>query len=184
MTVAQVQPAKYGFITIVDVPELGHAGGLLVLSPQGRPIEFHCTAPVATNKTQQILYGKTYQGFLFCDQIGSALVEKSRSKPQLLITDRNELMGLGKLASTPVVKLCQQIEASSTDSYAEDDTTKPEPQVVRLEINGEQIETDSPDLETTSWAQDACRAFAQSLPLIEPFERIKLAIEEAGAVAR
>ena len=41
MSAAEAQPAKYGFITIVDVPELGHAGGLLVLSPEGRPIEFH-----------------------------------------------------------------------------------------------------------------------------------------------
>ncbi len=174
MSVAVAHPAKYGFITIIDVPELGHAGGLLVLSPQGRPIEFHCTAPVAENKTQKILYGQTYQGFLFCDQIGSALVEKSRSKPELLITDRHELMPLGKLSSTPVVKLCQQIEANAPPIQ---DTNG-------FEINGEQVETDISDLQQAHWAEEACRAFARSLPLVEPFERIKLAIDEAGAVAR
>ncbi len=174
MSAAEAQPAKYGFITVVDVPDLGHAGGLLVLSPEGRPIEFHCTAPVAENKTQKILYGQTYQGFLFCDQIGSALVEKSRSKPELLVTDRSELMPLGKLSSTPVVKLCQQIEASVQEAVS----------TTGFEINGETVETDISDLQQIQWAKDACRAFAQSLPLIEPFERIKLAIDEAGAVSR
>ena len=174
MSAADAQPAKYGFITIVEVPELGHAGGLLVLSPKGRPIEFHCTAPVVENKTQKILYGQTYPVFLFCDQIGSALVEKSRSKPELLVTDRAELLPLGKLSSTPVVKLCQQIEA-------DDLQTRP---VAGFNINGETVQSEISDLEIAQWAEDACRAFAQSLPLVEPFERIKLAIDEAGAATR
>ena len=174
MSAADAQPAKYGFITIVDVPELGHAGGLLVLSPEGRPIEFHCTAPVAENKTQKILYGQTYPMFLFCDQIGSALVEKSRSKPELLVTDRSELMALGKLSSTPLVKLCQQIEADAQDARVG----------AGFDINGETVETDISDLQQAQWAEDACRAFAKSLPLIEPFERIKLAIDEAGGATR
>ena len=177
MSSADAQPAKYGFITIVEVPELGHAGGLLVLSPKGRPIEFHCTAPVAENKTQKILYGQTYPVFLFCDQIGSALVEKSRSKPELLVTDRSELMPLGKLSSTPVVKLCQQIEANARD--ARDGLGS-----AGFDINGETVETDISDLQQAQWAEDACRAFAKSLPLIEPFERIKLAIDEAGGASR
>lgn len=178
MSAADAQPVKYGFITIVDVPELGHAGGLLVLSPKGRPIEFHCTAPVAENKTQKILYGQTYPVFLFCDQIGSALVEKSRSKPELLVTDRSELMALGKLSSTPVVKLCQQIEANAQDATVGAAIS------AGFDINGETVETNISDLQQAQWAEIACREFAKSLPLIEPFERIKLAIDEAGAVSR
>lgn len=178
MSAADAHPAKYGFITIVDVPELGHAGGLLVLSPKGRPIEFHCTAPVAENKTQKILYGQTYPMFLFCDQIGSALVEKSRSKPELLVTDRSELMPLGKISSTPVVKLCQQIEANAQHAKGRTGVS------AGFDINGESVETDISDLQQAQWAEEACRAFAKSLPLIEPFERIRLAIDEAGAVSR
>jgi hypothetical protein len=174
VSAADGQPAKYGFITIVDVPELGHAGGLLILSPEGRPIEFHCTAPVLENKTQKILYGQTYPVFLYCDQIGSALVEKSRSKPELLVTDRSELMPLAKRSSTPVVKLCQQIEADAEDSRNRSS----------FDINGETVETEIADLQQAQWAEDACRAFAKSLPLIEPFERIKLAIDEAGSATR
>jgi len=174
VSAAEAQPAKYGFITIVDVPELGHAGGLLVLSPEGRPIEFHCTAPVVENKTQKILYGQTYPAFLFCDQIGSALVEKSRSKPELLVTDRSELMPLAQRSSTPVVKLCQQIESAAQDAKANS----------RFDVNGEIVETDITDLQQAQWAEQACRAFAESLPLIEPFERIKLAIDEAGGITR
>ena len=182
MSDASPPPARYGFITIVDVPELGHAGGLLVLSPDGRPIEFHCTPPVAENKTQKILYGQTYQGFLFCDQIGAALVEKSRSKPELLITDRSELMPMSRSRSTPIVRLCQQIEASSQSESVppmQSVTSKNE-----FDVNGETLATDTDDLQQAQWAKDACVQFASALPLIEPFERIRLAINEAGASTR
>jgi hypothetical protein len=105
----RIEPVeRFGFITVVEVPELGFAGGMLVVSPQGRPIEFHCTPPVAENRTQKILYGQTYRGFLFCDQIAASIFEKSKARPQ----------------------------------------------------------------------------FTKALPLVEPFERIRLAIDEAQAVAR
>ena len=102
----RIEPVeRFGFITVVEVPELGFAGGMLVVSPQGRPIEFHCTPPVAENRTQKILYGQTYRGFLFCDQIASSIFEKSKSRPQLLITDRAELLALDKIDQTPVLLL-------------------------------------------------------------------------------
>lgn len=184
---ASPQPARYGFITIVDVPELGHAGGLLVLSPEGRPIEFHCTPPIAENKTQKILYGQTYQGFLFCDQIAAALVEKSKSKPELLITDRPELMPLSKRGSVPVVKLCQEIEAESAKvdaANAVDSTSDHSAKDNQFDVNGETLSTDTEDLERAAWAKVACQHFAEALPLIEPFERIRLAIGEAGSASR
>ena len=38
--------AAFGFLTVVESPEHGLFGGYLVLSPQGRPLEFRCSTPV------------------------------------------------------------------------------------------------------------------------------------------
>lgn len=161
---------RFGFITIVEVPELGFAGGMLVVSPQGRPIEFHCTPPVSENRTQKILYGQTYQGFLYCDQIASAIFEKSKARPQLLITDRCELLALTNTIDTPVVMLCS------------DDQT--ENRVAGFDVGGERVISQISDAQLLSSVKSACDEFTQSLPLVEPFERIRLAIEEAQAVSQ
>ncbi len=160
---------RFGFITVVDVPELGFAGGMLVVSPRGRPIEFHCTPPVAENRTQKILYGQTYHDFLFCDQIASSIFEKSKARPQLLVTDRCELLALDQIAHTPVVMLC-----------APDQT---ENRIAGFDVGGEQVISQIDDAQLLSSVKLACREFSKSLPLVEPFERIRLAIEEAQAVA-
>ncbi len=161
---------RFGFITVVEVPELGFAGGMLVVSPCGRPIEFHCTPPVAENRTQKILYGQTYRGFLFCDQIASSIFEKSKARPQLLITDRCELLALDKIARTPVVMLCSPEQAEN--------------RIAGFDVGGEQVISQIDDAQLLSSVKFACGEFNKSLPLVEPFERIRLAIEEAQAVAR
>lgn len=161
---------RFGFITVVDVPELGFAGGMLVVSPNGRPIEFHCTPPVAENRTQKILYGQTYRGFLLCDQIACSIFEKSKSRPQLLVTDQSELLALDKIAHTPVVMLCPPEQAEN--------------RVGGFDVGGEQVVSRIDDAHLLSSVKSACGEFSKSLPLVEPFERIRLAIEEAQAVAR
>ena len=167
----RIEPVeRFGFITVVEIPELGFAGGMLVVSPQGRPIEFHCTPPVAENRTQKILYGQTYRGFLFCDQIASSIFEKSKARPQLLITDRAELLALDKIDQTPVVLLCS------------DEST--ENRIASFDVGSERVTAQIRDDVLLSSVKYACNEFTQSLPLVEPFERIRLAIDEAQAVSR
>ena len=67
-----------GFLTVVDSPQHGLFGGFLLLNGGGRPLEFHCTAPVKANRAQRILYGPTLMPYLYGEQIGRTLVEKSK----------------------------------------------------------------------------------------------------------
>ena len=62
-------------------------GGYLVLNATGRPLEFHCTAPVKANRAQQILFGPTLESFLYGEQIGQTLVAKSGLAPLAIYTD-------------------------------------------------------------------------------------------------
>ena len=56
--------ACLGFLTVVEHAELGLLGGYLLLNAAGRPLEFHCTAPVKPNRAQEILYGPTLRPYL------------------------------------------------------------------------------------------------------------------------
>ena len=51
---AKSKPAL-GFLTVVEHPQYGLFGGYLVLNLAGRPLEFHCTAPIKPNRAQEIL---------------------------------------------------------------------------------------------------------------------------------
>ncbi|MGW8256618.1 MAG: hypothetical protein ACWGMZ_03940, partial [Thermoguttaceae bacterium] len=54
-----------GFLTIIQHEQHGLFGGYLLLNTSGRPLEFHCTAPIKPNRAQEILYGPTLESFLY-----------------------------------------------------------------------------------------------------------------------
>ena len=74
--------ASLGFLTVVEHAELGLLGGYLLLNAAGRPLEFHCTAPVKPNRAQEILYGPTLKPFLYGEQIGQTLLTRSKLTPR------------------------------------------------------------------------------------------------------
>eukprot|EP01047_Picozoa_sp_COSAG01_P004895 COSAG01_NODE_163_length_23581_cov_2153.544971_12_plen_178_part_00 len=165
---------SFGFLTVVELPSLGHCGGLLVVSRIGRPIEFHCTAPVATNRAQQIMYGETYSGFLFSDQIGMALIDKARERPSVFITDCSEMLPLTELIDNPLVF------AEPVDSKTEFDGSG----LKHFDLSGQSVYcVNHRGADATSISQGV-QEFASRLPLDEPFERIRQAIEEAHSVLR
>src|SRR5688572_4131740 len=91
-----------GFLTATH-GELGITGGYLILNAAGRPLEFHCTAPVKASRVQEILYGPTLQPFIYSEQIGQTLVGKSRLRPLVICTDAAEMVGMRGLVEMPLV---------------------------------------------------------------------------------
>ena len=77
-----------GFLTVVDGGDMGCIGGYLVLNMGGRPLEFHCTAPVRANRAQQILYGQSLTPFIYGELIARALIDKAPTdSPFFVIED-------------------------------------------------------------------------------------------------
>ncbi len=99
------QQFRLGFLSAVEVPDHGFMGGLLVTNHLGRPLEFQCTTPVKPNRTQEILYGPTLVPFLLSDLIGRTLVEKAAVKPDLILTEQEEILELRNHVSVPVACL-------------------------------------------------------------------------------
>ncbi|QEG24186.1 hypothetical protein [Mariniblastus fucicola] len=166
----------YGFLEVLSDDNLGYTGGLLLVNQDGKPTEFHCTAPVTENRTQKILYGKTYHNHIFCDLIGAALVKKCSASPELLFIEQRQLKQLAGEIAAPVL----MVEPAESDSVLEVMTV----QYPEFRIDHLNVSVLTTDLEQFEFVKEACDRFTTTLTLDEPFERIRQAIGEAQNVAR
>jgi hypothetical protein len=93
----------FGYLSAVESPEHGFFGGYLVISPVGRPLEFHCTAPVLPSRAQRILYGATFASYLLGEQIAGALLAAGKLTPQLILTDHADFGLPPQMEKVPIV---------------------------------------------------------------------------------
>src|SRR5687768_18472885 len=100
--------ACLGFLTVIEQAELGLLGGYLVLNSAGRPLEFHCTAPVKANRAQEILYGPTLQPFLYGEQIGQTLLARTKLSPVVVCTDSQPVLAARDFTHVPMVLVREQ----------------------------------------------------------------------------
>ncbi|MBT3890128.1 MAG: hypothetical protein HOF72_05845 [Planctomycetaceae bacterium] len=101
----QEAQVSLGVITVVDHDELGCIGGYLILNLGGRPLEFHCTAPVRANRAQQILYGVSLKPFLYGELVGRSLVEKGLETPIAILANQPELNSLQSFIDVPLIQV-------------------------------------------------------------------------------
>lgn len=166
----------YGFLEVLSDENLGFTGGLLLVNQDGKPTEFHCTAPVTENRTQKILYGQTYQSHIYCDLIGAALVKKCAKAPELLFVKQPELKQLAGEIPQPVLMVANAEGEPSTEVQL---VSYPEFRIDHLLVS-----VLTTDLEQFEFVKEACDRFTTTLTFDEPFERIRQAIGEAQQVAR
>ncbi len=179
-----------GFLTVCEDKQQGYLGGYLLLNAVGRPLEFHCTAPVRPT-AQEILYGPTLKPYLFAEQIGMALVRKAKQSAAAILTDVEAVAAIADLIEAPVgVVVGERLGASS------DEPDSPEPlgdssEACRAapqgwaQLNlGDQCVAVRPGLRTTTSLADAWKNSGASFPVLEPFHRIRAALLEAAPRAR
>ncbi len=161
--------SNLGFLTIVHDPTEARIGGLLLVNASGRPLEFHCTAPVKPNRAQEILYGPTLGEYLCGEQIGMALSEALKYQPTLLLADIPETLSLRPLIEFPLLLLAtEQNHAGSLGQSFVQMTHNDQTLVAREEY--------AADLRV---AESALQTLSSGLDLCEPFGRIREAIAEA-----
>jgi len=185
-----------GFITVVEDTQNGLFGGYLVLNATGRPLEFHCTAPIKPNRAQQILYGPTLEPYLFGEQIGHTLVAKGKNRPQVLCTDREPALAVREFVDVPVVLVLPPEDASSQPSGPRDrkaqSSAQTQPDTWRLDAahpgvpgliafrhGSNRLAVPEPGTDDLALLTDRLGRLSDAFDLAEPFERIRQAIEEA-----
>ena len=172
--------AALGFLTVLDHPQHGLFGGYLVLNLVGRPLEFHCTAPIKPNRAQEILYGPTLEAFLYGEQIGQTLLAKSKAQALSVFTDRRPAMAVREHVSLPVA-LVMPSEREAADDGG--------PDLMTFELGQNRLAV--PEQGRNHRAEDDRQLILQrldelsdSFDLLEPFGRIREAIEEAQQAVR
>ena len=126
-------------------------GGCLVTDAQTNPLEFRCTAAIRPSELQRILYGKKLKEYACTELVGRPLLEKLRLKPALVLVRLAEFGLLRPALDRPVI-------------------------LVEKAASGFRLAT-HPDFQAEI---EPARSLVQHLPdLLEPFERVQLALAEA-----
>ena len=183
-----------GFLTVVEHPQHGLFGGYLILNLAGRPIEFHCTAPVKPNRAQQILYGPTLDSFLYGEQIGATLLGHAKSTPIAICTDREPVLALAELTDLPVAMVLPSDEMAGTGPtsvppggqtvFRLDAAHRQGPRLVTFELGRNRLAIANSSENARQELTERLSGAAGSLDLWEPFTRIREAIEEAQQAVR
>jgi hypothetical protein len=164
---------SFGYLSTWDSPEHGCMGGYLLVSRLGRPLEFHCTAPVKTSRAQQILYGPTLWPYVLGEQIGGTLLAQAKLRADLVLVDHPAAFCLQTRLSLPLVRLL--------DGGPEVDGNRPDVACTSTVVSVAQYLCQiAPErVADSSFICDALTQLAQYIDLTEPFERIREAMREA-----
>jgi len=181
-----------GFLTVCEHEAQGVFGGYLILNTAGRPLEFHCTAPVRPSRAQEILYGATLQAYLYGEQIGQALLEKAKTTPLVVFTDAPAVLTVRGFTSLPVacVMTSGAEPAAETDSSPaarrlrldEGRTGPPSPFALRLHtfhVGSHPLAVLQDHEADAEVIAQRWEPLAADFDLREPFERIREAVDEA-----
>lgn len=168
----------YGYLQVENLSpqaddDVGNSGpwvgGYLLVTVTGRPLEFHCTAPVTASHAQQILYGKSLRRFLFGEHLGTSLVKRAKLRPSLLMISDSEAAAVGRAVAAPTVLLPTEEVAEAPFGAT---------RLSELACEAWLLSRDS-TVDEQQTVVEAVQQFATAVDLKEPFERIREAIGEA-----
>jgi hypothetical protein len=177
----------FGYLSALESEEYGFFGGYLLLSGDGRPLEFHCTAPVRPNRAQQILYGPTLGPYLLGEQIGRTLVREAETEPRLVLTDQIAVLCLRSQLEVPIVYVVGSADSDENTAIHSDDASahaaagaqaKPEP----FYLQGNRCELAPAYESEKELVVTLLTELVQRVELMEPFGRIHEAIREAQRI--
>lgn len=179
-------PSALGFLTVLERQPHGLFGGYLLLNLAGRPLEFHCTAPLRPNRAQQILYGPTLTPFLYGEHIGRALAQKAQTRPLAILTNQADVLALRTHVEVPV-GLVQRVEAEAPEGdrrWRIDAAHASPPGMLTARVAGAALRYDSRWRDDGPLFESRLAELPAEFDLLEPFARIEEAIDEAQRAGR
>jgi hypothetical protein len=193
MSISEVKKMSVlGFLTVVVHPQHGLFGGYLLLNRLGRPLEFHCTAPVKPNRAQEILYGPTLEAFLYGEQIGRTLLDHATAEPGLICTDQPAAMCVRQHIKIPVVLVLpagddsdELISLSAGDQkiFRFDSAHGQDPHAAHFQCGRNRLAVPPGREDDCQRVIEQWGPLAETFDLAEPFVRIREAIAEAQQAA-
>jgi len=166
----------FGFLTVLEHTEHGLFGGYLVLSPQGRPLEFRGSTPVMASRAQEILYGPTLKAYLFADVIGQSLVAGAELGVEVILTDRLDMLALAQVRREEVLYV-EALPSEGSPGCAAPESAWTSG--ISFETGGCRVTAAPKSLRDEETLKRWIQPLVQHIYLAEPFERIRAAMAEA-----
>lgn len=177
------QARTFGYLSTVESAEHGYFGGYLVLSGLGRPLEFHCTAPIRPSRAQRILYGPTLEPFLLGEQISGALLGVAKLTPCVILTDCPTALHARPRFPVPLVLLAGTNEQTTAKNGTDSHLAPGNASIgAAFALGSHQLQLPFGYEQDEPVVTEALAQFAQQVDLMEPFARIQDAIREAQRI--
>ncbi len=164
-----------GFLAVEPTSDqIGLIGAMLVLDDKGYPLEFRCTTPVRPTTIQKALLGSRLEYFVGVELCGKRLLSEVQRKPALIVTSSLDLLALSE-GEIPIVAVLRAGEVIETESLAKDVARE------RLESSSGRFQpvilmTRQDQQEEVKDIKDILNAIFRDFDLLEPFERIRIAL--------
>ena len=157
---ADTQEIRLAFIEVTVFSDGSIRGGILTTDIETRPFEFRVTSPIKPTQVQQILYGASLKDYVYGELICAPLVKATKEKLSMVLTKDNYLIAMRPLVPTPVILI--QSSGSQVGGGIK-------PGILSAHQNFQNELT---------YAYAILDPIAKKHDLLEPFERLRLALNE------
>jgi hypothetical protein len=140
-------------------------GAILITDTETKPYEFRITSPVKANFIQRTLYGATLGDYIYIDLISIPLIKEIRANVDLIIVSSKALLRIRPKISLPIVFISKGALSSSGNNLGDN------------KLLSFFTHEDYPNEKPV--AQAILLPIMQKMDLLEPFDRIKVALTEA-----
>ncbi len=161
---ADTQEIRLAFVEVAIFSDGSIRGGILTTDIETRPFEFRVTSPIKPTQVQQILYGSSLKDYVYGELICAPLVKATKEKLSMVLTKDNYLIAIRPLVPTPVIFI-------HSNGAQVSDGIKPVTFSPHRNFQNE-----------LAFAQTILTPIMQNHDLLEPFERLRLALHEVHRV--
>jgi hypothetical protein len=157
---ADAQETRLAFMDVAVFSDGSVRGGILTTDIQTRPYEFRVTSPIKPTQVQQILYGESLKDYVYGELICAPLIKATKENLSVVLAKAPYILAVRPLVSVPVI-LVHHDQQSTGDG------------ITPVSLSGHKNFQNE-----LSFAQTLLAPVMQSHDLTEPFERLRLAINE------
>jgi hypothetical protein len=157
---AESREIRLAFMDVILFSDGAIRGGILTTDIETRPYEFRITSAIKPSQLQQMLYGTSLKDYVYGELICAPLIKATKEKISFVLTRERYIMEVRPLVGVPIVLLAYNEKGAA-------DGVKP----ISFQVHKDYSSEFSP-------AQTVLTPITQKLDLMEPFERLKLALNE------
>ena len=92
-----------GFISIHASEKGLYRGGYLLVNHHARPLQFLHSSAVQISKAQRVLFGKSFEEYLFAEVFAKPLTDRQTVAPSVIAVDCESLLSLRQMIPAPVI---------------------------------------------------------------------------------